>query len=130
MNWHLSHQADRRACLLADKHYSRKTIGAQGFMPPGRQLVLLNADATALWGTSWPFPEMLRRSWAPTAWMCSIFHSESLCLSSELIREAVAVTRWRYGEPPVDGMVTIIDQRKTQSVNPGYCYNSSRKICQ
>lgn len=122
MNWHLSHQADKQACLLADRHYSRKTIGSGQFMPPGRMIVLLTEHADAVWGSSWPYPEMLLREWARTAWMCSIFRNESARLSSELILEAVAITRWYWGEPPVDGMVTIIDQRKTKSSNPGYCY--------
>ena len=122
MNWYLSHQADPRAVKLADRHYSRKHIGTPQFMPPGRQLVLLNHDATALWGISWPILRCVDRPWCPTAWMCVIFRNESPDLASELIREAIACTRWRFPVTPPDGMVTMIDARKVASRNPGYCY--------
>jgi hypothetical protein len=125
MRWHLSHQYDKRAVPLADRHYSRSRVGTTHFAPPGRMLVLLTKQADALWITSWPYPEMLRRDWFPTAWMCTLFRNEGPCLSSELIREAVAATRWYFGNPPPDGMVTIIDQRKIKSVNPGYCYKQA-----
>jgi len=46
-------------------------------------------------------------------------------LSSELILEAVAATQWHWGNPPIDGMVTIIDQRKVRSANPGFCYKKA-----
>lgn len=123
MHWHLSHHADRRACSLADRHYSRKTIGAPQMMPPGRKLVLLNGDATAVWGSSWPFAEYVKHAWAG-AWMCTIFRNESTDLSSELIREAVAVTRW-YWDIPTLGMITFVDDRKVRSANPGYCFKKA-----
>jgi hypothetical protein len=125
MRWCLSHQYDKRAVPLADRHYSRSRPGTSHFVAPGRMLILLTKDADALWVSSWPYPEMLRRSWYPTAWMCSLFRNEGSYLSSALIREAVAVTRWHWGDPPPDGMVTIIDQRKVRSANPGYCYKKA-----
>ena len=125
MHWCLSHQYDPRAVKLADRHYSRKTIGSKQFMPPGRMLVLLSIDAKAVWACSWPYEHLLRRAWAPTAWLNVLFRNEGSYLSSELILEAVAATRWRWGEPPPDGMVTIIDQRKVKSANPGYCYKKA-----
>ncbi len=125
MRWHLSHQYDRRAVPLADRHYSRVRTGTSHFAPPGRMLVLLTEKADALWVSSWPYPEMLRRAWCPTAWMCSLFRNESAMLSSELILEAVAATQWHWGNPPIDGMVTIIDQRKVRSANPGFCYKKA-----
>ncbi len=125
MRWYLSHQYDKRAALLADRHYSRSRPGTSHFVAPGRMLILLTKDADALWVSSWPYPEMLRRAWYPSAWMCSLFRNESSHLSSELILEAVAATRWHWGESPLDGMVTIIDQRKVKSANPGYCYKKA-----
>lgn len=125
MRWFFSHQADPRAVPLADRHYSRVRTGTRQIAPPGRMLVLLTEQAQALWISSWPYPEMLMRTWCPTAWMCTLFRNESHLLSSELIREAVAATRWYWGEPPVDGMVTIINQHKVKSVNPGYCYKKA-----
>ncbi len=57
------------------------------------------------------------------AWVCSAFRNESEHLSSELIREAVAVTRAYYGAAPDLGMITFVDTRKTKPKrHPGYCY--------
>lgn len=122
MNWVLSWRDDPRGRALADRHYNRQKVGASGFVPPGRCLVLLTPDAGALWVTSWPMKEYVKHEWAG-AWVNSLFRRESGPLSSTLIREAVAATRWRYGEPPELGMVTFIDAEKVKGKkNPGYCY--------
>lgn len=122
MIWHLSHRFDPRALPLADRHYSRRKPGSPQFVPPGRCLVLITPDADALWVTSWPFAEFVRHAWAG-AWVCSFFRNESPRLSSELIREAVAATRWYFGEPPALGMVTFVDANKTRRKrDPGRCY--------
>jgi hypothetical protein len=63
MRWHLSHRADPRARVLADRHYNRQSIGAPGFVPPGRCLVLLASDESAFWVTSWPFAEYVKHAW-------------------------------------------------------------------
>lgn len=124
MQWHLSHRADPRAVLLADRHYNRQTIGAPQFVPPGRCLVLLTEDATALWVTSWPFAEYVKHAWAG-AWVCSLFRNEGPILSSALIRDAVAATVWRYGPPPPLGFITFVDAGKVRSSNPGACYRKA-----
>jgi hypothetical protein len=72
--------------------------------------VLLTEDASALWVTSAPKAEYVKHAWAG-AWVNSMFRNESSVLSSELIRSAVAVTRWKYGEPPALGLVTFIDPK-------------------
>lgn len=109
VNWNLSWRADPRARALADRHYNRQKVGAKQFVPPGRCLVLLTADAGALWVTSWPFGEYVLHRW-PGAWMCSAFRRESGPRASDLIVEAVAATRGEFGEPPEIGMVTFIDR--------------------
>jgi hypothetical protein len=126
MRWHLSHRCDDRGRPLADRHYSRKSIGAKNFAPPGRCLVLLTENADALWITSWPFDQYVKHDWAG-AWLCSCFRNESQHLSSELIREAVAVTRWYWPEIPDLGMVTFVNIEKTRKRRgkrnpPGQCY--------
>ncbi len=121
MNWYITYAADQNARRLADRHYSRQKPGTREFSPPGRKLVLVNADITATWVTSWPDAQYVHRVY-PDAWICTLFRNESPILSSELIREAVAITRWKYGTPPPSGMITMIDARKIKSVNPGYCY--------
>lgn len=124
-NWVLSSRSDRRALPLADRHYNRQKIGSPQFVPPGRCLVLLTPDAGALWVTSWPFAEYVKHAWGG-AWMNSLFRNErpDLYLSSDLIRQAVAVTRWYYKcRPCLHGMITFIDAGKTRRKrDPGRCY--------
>lgn len=121
MRWWRSYRADPRGRVLADRHYNRQSVGAANFVPPGRCLVLLTAEADALWVTSWPFAEYVKHAWAG-AWVCSCFRNESTHLSSELIREAVAATCYEW-DPPELGMVTFVDRSKTRpKKDPGYCY--------
>lgn len=132
MRWHISHRADPRACQLANRHYNRQSPNSPQFVPPGRCLVLLTEKADALWITSFPFAEYVRHEWAG-AWVCSCFRNESIQLSSELIVEAVAATRW-YGMhidswncsmPPDLGFITFVDTSKVKSTNPGCCYKKA-----
>ena len=120
MRWELSHRADPLAAVIADRHYSRQTIGSPQFVPPGRCLVLRKPDA--YWVTSWPFAEYVKHQWAG-AWVCSAFRNEGPDLSSELVREAVAATRWYWPEVPALGMVTFVDAgRVRHKRDPGRCY--------
>jgi hypothetical protein len=122
MQWRLSHRADAEAVPLADRHYNRQKVGSPQFMPPGRAIVLKAGNPVgAYWGSSWPFAEYVRHAW-PGAWICSAFRreDESLGNASDLIRDAVAATRWlaingpdaeswKRGALPALGMVTFID---------------------
>ena len=114
-------RADSTGRLIADRHYNRQTVGAPQFVPPGRCLVLL-ADQ-ALWVTSWPFAEYVRHAW-PGAWINSLFRREGgELLASEMIRQAVAITRWRWPAVPDLGMVTFVDSGKVRHKrDPGRCY--------
>lgn len=124
MVWHLSHRADPFSRDIADRHYNRQKPGTPQFVPPGRCLVLKVETATgrAFWITSWPFAEYVKHAWAG-AWVCSAFRNEGAGLSSDLIRQAVAATRWRYPEIPAEGMITFVDALKTRRKrDPGRCY--------
>ena len=123
MSWKLAHRFHPRACEIADRHYNRRKIGSPQFVPPGRCMVLLyeEDDGNAVWVSAWPFAQYVRHAW-PGAWVNSLFRNESTALSSELIREAIAVTRsvWK---PPALGIVTFIDADKVRRKrDPGYCY--------
>jgi len=61
--WRRSWRADPRARILADRHYNRQSIGADNFVPPGRCFVLRTEDSSAVWVTSWPFPEYVKHEW-------------------------------------------------------------------
>jgi hypothetical protein len=120
--WSLSWRADPLGRVIADRHYNRQSIGAAQFVPPGRCLVLLAEDTSALWVTSWPKAEYVQHEWAG-AWMNSCFRKEGAGLASEMIRAAVAHTRWRWPDVPPLGMVTFVDPSKVKDKrDPGYCY--------
>ncbi len=52
-----------------------------------------------------------------------MFRNESAIRSSDLIREAVAITRQIWGEPPPIGMVTFVDPAKVRKKRDfGRCY--------
>jgi hypothetical protein len=53
----------------------------------------------------------------------SLFRREGGELASEMIRQAVAATRWRWPEIPPLGMVTFVDAGKVRRKrDPGRCY--------
>lgn len=119
--WRESHRADVEAVALADRHYNRQHVGSSQFVPPGRNLCFATTDARAVWTTSWPFAEYVKHAWAG-AWVNSIFRNEGPVLSSDLILEAIACTRWTW-EPPPLGMVTFVDAGKVRRKrDPGRCY--------
>ena len=125
MDWFVSHRADPAAALIADRHYNRQKIGSPQFVPPGRCLVLraeTGPSRSALWVTSWPFAEFVKHEWAG-AWICSIFRNEGAGLASRLIRDAVAATRFHYGDPPPLGMITFVDPKKVRAKrDPGHTF--------
>lgn len=105
----MRHRACPASAAIADRHYNRQKVGAPQFVPPGRCLVLLAETPTgrALWVTSWPFAEYVKHRWAG-AWVCSLFRNEGAGVASELITDAIAATRFYFGDPPALGMVTFI----------------------
>lgn len=122
MLWTISHKYDPAGARLADRHYSRGTVGAPQFVPPGASVVLVTEEGGAVWVTS--AQNYVLHGW-PGAWMNSLFRNErqDLYLSSDLIRDAVAATRAILGTPHKFGMITFIDRDRTRSKrDPGYCY--------
>jgi hypothetical protein len=134
MIWRLSHRADPEVVPIADRHYNRQKIGSPQFVPPGRCIVLkagtreqLRTRYTggAFWITSWPFAEYVKHEWAG-AWVCSAFRNEGAGLSSELIKEAIAITRGIWRAPQL-GMVPFVNAIKTirgrsSKSAPGKCF--------
>jgi len=125
--WTQTWKADPAVRRLADRHYSRETIGAVGFAPPGQTIVLrlTHEGQEAAWISSWQ--QYAKHAWRG-AWVCTLFRNETTLRSSDLIREALAVTLtlWGYGYgeqlPPKQGMITFVDPRKVQSNVPGWCF--------
>jgi hypothetical protein len=113
--WHKSDRSDPFARDIADRHYNRQHIGATGFVPPGRCLVLKARTDTgrAFWVTSWPFAQYVKHAWGG-AWICSAFRNEGAGVASVLIREAVSATRAYWPDTPSLGMITFLDRSKVQ----------------
>lgn len=120
--WRQVTRCDPRARALADRHYSRQTVGAQEFCPPGRTLVLLGRDGAAVWAACENLDPAGARRWRVT-----LFRRESPApLASDLIREATRLTieRWSRRWPGHGlSLTTEIDPRRTRSKrDPGRCF--------
>ena len=122
MNWVVSWRADPIVRALADRHYSRQSVGHPQFVAPGACLVLRTLAGDAGWVTSWPLARMARHGYGD-AWVCTLFRNEGEILSSELITEAVAATRAWFVEAPAGGMITFVDETKIRRKrDPGRCF--------
>ena len=123
MIWHRSNRASRTGAKLADRHYSRRTPGSPQFVPPAPAVILVTDCGRAVWVTT--APKFSDHAW-PGAWMCTIFRNEGAGLSSELIRQAVAATRWRWPTVPAPGMITFVDPLKIKPTQkPGWCFRKA-----
>lgn len=118
MTWCESFRADPRGARVADGHYNRQKVGAKQFVPPGSCVVLLTPAADALWVTSWPRAEYVKHRWAG-AWVNSTFRRvgssrqrHAAGRASEMIRAAIAATRWYWPTPPALGIITFVDPPK------------------
>ncbi|WNC17879.1 hypothetical protein [Brevibacillus brevis] len=118
--WFVTDKGDRNCRELADRHYSRQSVGNKQFCRPGHNLVLRTALADALWVT-WSGI----RDDGLDAWECTIFRNESGYLSSDMIRWAVRATLKQWGLPPKDGIITYVDAEKVASRNPGFCFKKA-----
>ncbi len=110
-------RVDYGARLLADRHYSRQSVGARDFVGPGRNLILRNAAGTVLF--VWLWPQVEYRMDGQDGYNCTIFRNESERLSSEIILEA---ERWAINKWGPNRMYTYVDPRRIASRNPGYCF--------
>src|SRR5262245_61501634 len=114
--WCQSHRADPIARRLADRHYNRQKIGTSQFVPPGSCCVFVTLDQRAFWVTSAPIAKYVKHAWAG-AWVCSAFRSEGAGRASDLIRLAIAATRYHYQDRiPALGMITFIDPTKVKPI--------------
>jgi hypothetical protein len=108
---------DWEMAALADRHYSRRTIGKRQFMYSGRKLVLRNTEGTILFGWIWP-DETIRMD-NQSGYNCAIFRNESSRKASEIIIEAEqhAVMKWGPNR-----FFTYVDPTKVRGNPPGNCF--------
>src|SRR5678809_1307928 len=94
----VSKDGDCEMALMADRHYSRRTVGSRMFAGPGTKLVLQNAEATVLFVWVWHnhAGEQLERWDKQTGYCCSLFRNESERLASDIVIEAeqIALEQW------------------------------------
>lgn len=111
---------DSEMAKLADRHYSRRTVGARQFLYSGRKIVLRDALGDVLFG--WLYPDETMRMDGQTGYCCAIFRNESGRRSSEIILEAerIAVERWGPNRA-----YTYVNPAKILSANPGYCFKQA-----
>lgn len=134
MHWYLTTKGDYRCRLLADRHYSRQTVGAQSFTRPGYNMVLWTEDKSGQAVYVWWRPKFetgesfTQRFDGLECIECTIFRNESSILSSLLIVEACqAVQTWDRWLDCKDGLVTSVNSRATykrrsKHSSPGACF--------
>ena len=125
--WQLSWRADPIANAVAKRHYNSQSPNSDQWVKPGACLCFRTAEGGAIWSSSAPLAQYVQHAWAG-AWENSTFRNErqDLYLSSDLIREGVAVTRWAWKTVPPLGMITMVDASKTRHKrDPGRCYRKA-----
>lgn len=126
--WFRVEKFDSRAARLADRHYSRQTVGSSQCLGPGQTLLMLSSDYLAVWGVVLNLDPV-----GDLRWRNSLFHREPRCaqLASSLITAATTMTydywRRRYGVPPALALTTEVDiaateARRSKRNPPGHCY--------
>lgn len=119
--WRIVTKFNRDCCLLADRHYSRRTVGSNQFLPPGQTIALLADSAVFGWWRPDPSSGIVAMN-GLDGWTCTIFRNESAVRSSDLILDAeLAISERGYVCGP-DGLLTYVWDRKVRSTNPGYCF--------
>lgn len=108
---------DPEMAALADRHYSRRKVGARQFLNSGRKLVLRDRDGLVLFGWIYPYDGI--RWDGQNGYNCAIFRNESRRLASEIIREAETWAT-RYWGP--HRFYTYIDPTKVKGNPPGNCF--------
>lgn len=117
-HWYQFKDGHPGALALYERHYSAYQY-ADGrerklFMGPGEKLVLLTRGEDALF--AW-------RKFVDDSGQqgvnCAVFRNESATLSSELIREAMAIAWLRW---PGERLYTYVNGAAIESTNPGYCF--------
>ena len=102
---------DGEMSTLADRHYSRRTVGARQFLYSGRKLVLRNAEGSVLFG--WVYPDPTMRMDGQKGYNCAIFRNESSRKASEIILEAEQMAFEKWGP---NRLYTYIDPSKTETI--------------
>jgi hypothetical protein len=104
------------AMAIFRRHYTARKTKPKiyQFVGPGEKMVLLTADARALF----VWRKFIDDS-GQTGVNCAVFRNEGTAQSSGLIRSAVDFARSRWS---TDRLYTYVDARRVKSPNAGYCF--------
>ena len=102
---------DYEMAVLADRHYSRRTVGARQFLYSGRKLVLRDTPGLVLF--AWVYPDPAMRMDGQTGYNCAIFRNESSRRASDIILEAEAAAVAKWG---VNRLYTYVDPARTRTI--------------
>lgn len=116
----VTNKFDAEMSMLADRHYSRQSVGNRQFLPPGRTLCIRDAAGQMVFGWNWQYEHKRRDK--QTGYCCCLFRNESRRKSSEIILECEQIALKRWGE---HRMFTYVDPSKVASRNPGYCFKQA-----
>jgi hypothetical protein len=117
--WLLTHDRNKDATKLADRHYSRKHVGAtEGFVGPGEKIVLMTPDCRALF--VWMRCNPKFRLDNQTGINCTIFRNEGPVLSSKLILEAEKWCQKKW--PNEKRLFTYVKKSQVRSAKPRWCF--------
>lgn len=116
--WQVTKKTDDSCRQLADRHYSRQTVGAVNFCRPGRNYVLRTLEANSVWVSYYS----KYRDDKFDAIECTLFRNESSYLSSELILLASLMSFQHFGESAPKTIITYVKADSVKSSNAGYCY--------
>lgn len=124
--WQRVTKFDPRSASLADRHYSRRTIGSPQFMPPGQTIILLGVDNAAVFGWWRPHPSSgIRAMNGLDGWTCTIFRNEGSYRSSDLVLLAELALKEALVDCGPSGLITYVWDKKVASINPGYCFKQA-----
>lgn len=102
---------DPEMAMLADRHYSRRTVGARQFLYSGRKLVIRDAAGDVLF--AWLYPDPTMRMDGQIGYNCAIFRNESTRRSSEIILECERLAFEKWGP---NRLYTYVDPEKTKTI--------------
>jgi hypothetical protein len=107
----ITNHFDPEMAMLADRHYSRRTVGARQFLYSGRKLVIRDAPGDVLFG--WLYPDESMRMDGQKGYICAIFRNESIRKASEIILECERLAFEKWGP---NRLYTYIDPAKTKVI--------------
>ena len=115
--WLEVNECHKGALALMDRHYSRKTPGADHMGGPGEKLILITPNNDAVFG--WKRTKPQYRYDGLDGIECFIFRNEGPLLSSKLI---LLAEEWAHEKWPGALLFTYVQPKKIKSTNPGHCF--------